>query len=79
MTPQSLDVLTVSEFCEAVGISSSTWHKLKRQGKAPAIVNIGGIQRIRREAIETWLAENEARTTADAAHNAVEGAEPLHV
>ena len=60
-------------------ISRSTWHKLKRQGKAPAIVNIGGIQRIRREAIETWLAENEERATADAAHNAVEGAEPLHV
>lgn len=77
MTPQPLDVLTVSEFCEAVGISRSTWHKLKRLGKAPAIVNIGGIQRIRREAIETWLAENEARATADVAHNAVEGAEPL--
>lgn len=43
MTPQILNLLTVSEFCEAVGISRSTWHKLKRQGKAPAIVNIGGI------------------------------------
>lgn len=77
MTPQTLDVLTVSEFCEAVGISRSTWHKLKRQGKTPPIVNIGGIQRIRREAIEAWFSENEARATANAAHNAAEGPEPL--
>ena len=73
------NLLTVAEFCEALGISRSTWHKLKRQGKAPAIVNIGGIQRIRREAIETWLSENEARATADAAHQATECAEPLQV
>ncbi len=77
MTLQTLDVLTVSEFCQAVGISRSTWHKLKRQGKAPAIVSIGGIQRIRREAIEAWFSENEARATADAAHNAAESAQPL--
>jgi len=63
MTPQTLGVLTVSQFCEVVGISRSTWHKLKRQGKTPAIVNIGGIQRIRREAIETWLSENENADT----------------
>jgi len=67
MAPQTLNMLTVTEFCEAIGISRSTWHKLKRQGKAPAIMNIGGIQRIRREAIDTWLSENEVRTTADAA------------
>jgi len=77
MTPQTLDVLTVSEFCQAVGIGRSTWNKMKRQGKAPAIVKIGGIQRIRREAIEAWLSENEVRATADAAHNAAESAEPL--
>ena len=77
MTTQTLDVLTISEFCEVVGISRSTWHKLKRQGKAPAIVNIGGIQRIRRKAIETWLAQNEARATADTVHKAAKGAEPL--
>ena len=77
MTPQTLDVLTVSEFCKVVGISRSTWHKLKRQSKAPAIVNIGGIQRIRREAIEAWFSENEARATANAAHSATESAEPL--
>jgi excisionase family DNA binding protein len=76
MTPKTFDVLTVSEFCQAVGISRSTWQKLKRQGKAPAIVNIGGIQRIRQEAIAAWFSENEARPTADAPHNAAEIPEP---
>ena len=52
-------LLTISDFCQTIGISRSTWYKLKRQGKAPAIINVGGIQRIRQEAIETWLTENE--------------------
>ena len=73
------EISTVAEFCDEIGISRSTWHKLKRQGKGLAIVNIGGIQRIRREAIEAWLSENEAQTTADAAHKAAEGTESLHV
>ncbi len=69
MNTQTLGVLTVSGFCQTVGISRSTWHKLKREGKTPAIVRVGGIQRIRREAIETWLSENEKQANADAAHN----------
>jgi|TARA_R110000772_G_scaffold28910_1_gene72601 predicted site-specific integrase-resolvase len=52
-------LLTVTDFCQTVGISRSTWHKLKRKGSTPPIVNIGGIQRIRKEAAETWLAEKE--------------------
>lgn len=66
MNTQALDILTVSEFCQTVGISRSTWHKLKRQGKTPAIISVGGIQRIRREAIETWLSENEERAATSA-------------
>jgi excisionase family DNA binding protein len=54
-------LLTVSAFCEAVGISRSTWHKLKRNNQIPPVVKIGGIQRIRREAVESWLAENESK------------------
>ena len=45
-------LLTVADFCQAVGISRSTWHKLKRKGATPAVVTIGGIQRIRKEAAE---------------------------
>jgi excisionase family DNA binding protein len=54
-------LLTVSAFCEAVGISRSTWHKLKRNNQIPPVVKIGGIQRIRQEAIESWIAENEGK------------------
>jgi predicted site-specific integrase-resolvase len=57
-------LLTVANFCQTVGISRSTWHKLKRKGSTPPIVNIGGIQRIRKEAAETWLAENETGSAA---------------
>jgi len=58
------NLLTVAGFCEAVGISRSTWHKLKRESSTPAIITIGGIQRIRREAVEKWLAENEVKASA---------------
>lgn len=54
-------LLTVADFCQAVGISRSTWHKLKRKGATPPVVTIGGIHRIRKEAVEAWLAENETR------------------
>lgn len=59
-----MHLLTVADFCRTVGISRSTWHKLKRIGATPAIISVGGIQRIRREAIEEWLAENEAKASA---------------
>jgi len=52
-------LLTVADFCQAVGISRSTWHKLKRQGATPAIITAGGIQRIRPEAFEAWLGQHE--------------------
>jgi len=80
--PQDMDIsplLTVANFCQAVGISRSTWHKLKRQGATPAVVTIGGIQRIRPEAARAWLAENEERAAADTAHKASEGPLPLTV
>lgn len=73
------DLLTVSGFCQAIGISRSTWQKMKRQHQTPAIVTVGGIQRIRREAAEEWLAENEARASAATAHDASEGPEPLTI
>lgn len=60
--------MTVADFCQTIGISRSTWHKLKRTGRTPAIITAGGIQRIRREAVEEWIAENEERAAADTAH-----------
>lgn len=72
-----INLMTVTDFCQTVGISRSTWHKLKRQNLTPRVITLGGIQRIRREAVEEWLAENEARASADTAHEASEGQDPI--
>ena len=74
-----MHLMTVADFCKTIGISRSTWHKLKRTGQAPAIITAGGIQRIRREAVEEWIAENEERASADTVHKASEGPSPLTV
>ena len=74
-----MHLMTVADFCRAIGISRSTWHKLKRTGRTPAIITAGGIQRIRREAVEEWIAENEEQAAADTAHKASEGTLPLTV
>jgi excisionase family DNA binding protein len=74
-----MHLMTVADFCQTIGISRSTWHKLKRTGQTPTIITAGGIQRIRREAVEEWIAENEERANASAAHKAREGPSPLTV
>jgi len=53
--------LTISAYCDLIGISRSTWHKQKRQGQTPPVVSIGGIQRIRLETAESFLAEKEGK------------------
>ena len=75
----TIHLMTVTDFCQTIGISRSTWHKLKRTGQTPAIITAGGIQRIRREAVEEWIAENEERATVDTAHKATEGPSSLTV
>ena len=45
----------------------------------PAIVTVGRIQRIRREAVQDWITENEAKVSADAAHKVNEGPKPLAI
>jgi len=72
-----MHLLTVADFCQTMGFSRSTWHKLKRNGETPAIVTVGGIQRIHPETAREWLAEKEVRASADAAHKASEGPDPL--
>jgi excisionase family DNA binding protein len=74
-----MHLMTIADFCQIIGISRSTWHKLKRTGQTPAIITAGGIQRIRREAVEEWIAENEERATVDTAHKASEGLSPLTI
>ena len=74
-----MHLMTVADFCQTIGINRNTWHKLKRTGQTPAIITAGGIQRIRREAVEEWIAENEERASASAAHRVSEGPPPLTV
>jgi len=57
-------LMTVADVISAIGISRSTWQKLVAQRKTPPIVRIGAVQRIRRDAFEAWLAENEAKASA---------------
>ena len=74
-----MNLMTVAGFCQTIGISRSTWHKLKRTGRTPAIITAGGIQRIRREAVEEWIAQNEEQAAADTAHKASKSPSPLTV
>jgi len=63
-----MHLMTVADFCQTIGT-----------GRTPTIITAGGIQRIRREAVEEWIAENEERAAADTAHKASEGPLPLTV
>ncbi|GGH41140.1 hypothetical protein GCM10010973_37910 [Cribrihabitans marinus] len=73
------NLLTIADLCQTVGISRSDWHKMKRHRMTPAVVTVEDIQRIRREAVEEWLAENETRASASATRKASEGPEPLAI
>lgn len=52
-------LMTVADVISSMGISRSTWQKLVTQKRTPPIVRIGAVQRIRREAFETWLGQHE--------------------
>ena len=52
-------LMTVASVIAEMGISRSTWQKLVTEKQTPPIVRIGAVQRIRRNAFETWLARHE--------------------
>ena len=52
-------LMTVADVISAMGISRSTWQKFVAQKQTPPIVRIGAVQRIRRDAFETWLGQHE--------------------
>jgi excisionase family DNA binding protein len=56
---QDYQLMTVADAISAMGISRSTWQKLVVQKQTPPIVRIGTVQRIRRDAFETWLGQHE--------------------
>lgn len=53
------ELLTVAQAIAAMKISRSSWQKLAALGRTPPIVKIGSVQRIRREAFDAWLKEQE--------------------
>lgn len=52
-------LMTVADVISEMGISRSTWQKIVAQKQTPPIVRIGAVQRIRRDAFEAWLANQE--------------------
>ena len=71
--------MTVANFYQTIGISRSTWHKLKRTNRTPAIITASGIQWTQSETVEEWIAENEGRAAAGTAHKASEGPSSLTI
>lgn len=55
-------LMTVTDVISEMRISRSTWQKLLAQKQTPPIVRIGAVQRIRRNALEAWLAQHENKT-----------------
>jgi excisionase family DNA binding protein len=53
--------MTVSELCEYLQLSEAKVRDMLRQGTLPAVL-IGRLWRIRRSAIDRWLAEQEQAT-----------------
>ena len=58
-------LMTVADVIAAMGISRSTWQKLVAKKRTPPIVKIGAVQRIRRDAFETWLSQHEKTGTGN--------------
>lgn len=63
-------LITVEEFCEAVGISEAREPGARHD-------TVGKRHRMRRQAVEEWLSDEEARGSAECAHAAAEEQEPL--
>jgi predicted DNA-binding transcriptional regulator AlpA len=51
--------LSISNFCARNNISRSFFYKLKKRGKAPRIMDVGGRQIISPEAERDWRLERE--------------------
>ena len=58
MNSQAKDIMTVPELCEYLQLSEAKVREMLRQGTIPAVL-IGRQWRIRRSAIDRWLAEQE--------------------
>jgi predicted DNA-binding transcriptional regulator AlpA len=60
-------VFTVQQFCLRNGISTSTWYKLRRQGRGPRVIKLGHVTRISIEAERDWRVAMEREAAGEAA------------
>lgn len=79
--PPTKALMTIAEFCAHYNISKGLYHKLRRAGRGPAIVEVLNAVRITPQAAEAWLARMQAdshqeRTTQpggmSSAHQAIQ-------
>jgi predicted DNA-binding transcriptional regulator AlpA len=59
MPARGPDAFSIAEFCASHGISKSTFHKLRRDGKAPRVMRVGSRVLISIEAAAEWRRERE--------------------
>ena len=57
---------TLKEFRARHRLSESQYHKLRRQGRGPRVMSVGGV-RVSREADRDWIQAREAESEAAAA------------
>lgn len=55
--------LTIKEFCEAHGISRTTFHEMRKDDTAPALMRVGKRLHISAQAHEAWLRRMEEAVT----------------
>jgi hypothetical protein len=56
---------TIEEFCRAEHISRAKFYELKKEGRAPRVIEVSAqVKRITAQARRDWRAEREAESTA---------------
>lgn len=55
------EIMTEKEVAELLKIAASTLGEMRRTGKGPAFIKVGGSIRYRRATVEKWLRDQERR------------------
>jgi hypothetical protein len=64
--PQEQDAYKVAEFCRRHRISVSTFHKLRKEGRGPRVMQPGAQARISKEAAAAWRKKMAAEANSEA-------------
>jgi predicted DNA-binding transcriptional regulator AlpA len=63
-TTTTTGAFTIDEFCRAHGISRALFYKLRKQGRAPRIMQIGSKPLVSIEAAQDWRKAMEQASAA---------------